>query len=88
MTTTPDLEWMAEAVERARFENLRQGVWEDLRPGERTTRVGILRDAIVRSGVGGEIDSLRTQADRTALLLDLIDQRDRETAETALQGAR
>ncbi len=82
MTSTPDVDRMAEAVERARFENLRQGVWEDLRPAERTTRVTILRDAILHSGVAGEIDALRVQADRTALLLDLIEQRDREAAQS------
>ena len=79
MTARPDADWMAEAIERARFENLRQGVWEELRPTERSTRVGMLRDAMVRSGVAGEIDALRSQADRTGLLLDLIDQRERET---------
>ncbi len=78
MTTRADADWMAEAIERARFENLRQGVWDELRPTERSTRVGILRDAMVRSGVAGEIDALREQADRTGLLLDLIDKRDRE----------
>ncbi len=80
MAIQVDADWMAEAIERTRFENLRQGVWEELRPTERSTRVSILRDAMVRSGVAGEIDALRAQADRTALLLDLIEQRDREAS--------
>ncbi|WP_372594248.1 hypothetical protein [Actinotalea sp.] len=82
MTAVPDVEWMAEAVEHARFDQLRQGNWAELRPNERTTRVRILRDAMIASGVAGEIDSLRAQADRTSHLLDLVSQRDRDAART------
>ena len=76
-----DIDRMAEAIEHARFDELRQGRWAELRPGERSTRVRILRDAILASGVGAEIDALRAHAERTALLLDLLAQRDRDAAD-------
>ncbi len=75
-----DSGWMAEAIERARFDQLRQGKWDELREGERTTRVQILREALLASGVAAEIDALRAQAERTGLLLDLVNQRDLEAA--------
>jgi len=81
MTTMNDVDRMAEAIEHARFDELRQGRWAELRPAERSTRVRILRDAMLSSGVAAEIDALRAQAERTALLLDLLAQRDRDTAE-------
>ncbi len=71
---------MAEAIERARFDQLRQGTWSDLRAGERATRVKILQDAIASSGVAAEIDELRDQAGRTAQLLEMVARRDREAA--------
>lgn len=42
---------MASAIERARYTGLRKEPWEELRDGERDTRVDVMRDALERSGV-------------------------------------
>lgn len=46
---TPD--GMATAIERARYSGLRKEPWEDLRDGERGTRVEVMRAALELSGV-------------------------------------
>lgn len=57
-------ESVAEAVERARLELLRQGHWDELRESERVTRVEVLRSAMDTAGVTARLDALRTKAER------------------------
>lgn len=57
-------ESVAEAVERARLELLRQGHWDELRESERVTRVEVLRSAMDTAGVTAQLDALRTKAER------------------------
>jgi predicted nucleic acid-binding Zn-ribbon protein len=71
---------MAEAIERARVERLRQGTWTELREGERATRVQIALDAMLTSGVAAEIDALSAQADRVGPLLETLGRRELEAA--------
>ena len=77
MAPAPDVDWMAEAIEHARFDQFGQGNWAELRESERATRVRILRDALLASGVAGEIEALRNEANRTGHLLELLQRRDR-----------
>ncbi len=71
---TPD--GLAEAIERARFSLLRQGTWDDLREGERKTRVEILRNAMDTAGVTMRLQALELRAQQSAELSDLIDRRE------------
>lgn len=57
-------ESVAEAVERARLELLRQGHWDELRESERVTRVEVLRSAMDAAGVTVQLDALRAKAER------------------------
>lgn len=67
---------LAEAIESARFAALRQGNWNELREGERTTRVEILRTAMDASGVTERLRALEERADQSSELADLIERRD------------
>ncbi len=67
---------LAEAIERARFALLRQGSWNELREGERKTRVEILRDAMDTSGVTMRLQALELRAQQSAELADLLESRD------------
>ncbi|WP_372594247.1 hypothetical protein [Actinotalea sp.] len=69
---------MAEAIERARFSLLRQGGWDDLREGERATRIEILRNALDNSGVSAQLQSLESRANQASELADLLERRDEE----------
>ena len=71
---TPD--GLAEAIERARFSLLRQGRWEELREGERTTRIEILRNALDTSGVTVRLQALELRAGQTSELADLLERRE------------
>ncbi len=77
-----DLSAMAEAIERARFDQLHQGRWDELREGERATRVQILREALLVSGAAAEVEDLRAQAERVAELSELVSRQERDAATT------
>ena len=75
---TPDE--VAQAYERARYEQLRGQTWTDLREGERAARIEVARKALADSGITAAIEDLRVRAVRVDELTGLIAQRDAEIA--------
>ncbi|WP_024286074.1 hypothetical protein [Cellulomonas sp. KRMCY2] len=75
---TPDE--VAQAYERARYEQLRGQTWTDLREGERAARIEVARKALDDSGIAAVIDDLGARAARADELAGLLAQRDAEIA--------
>ena len=73
-------EQMAEALERARYAQLRGDTWMQLREGERATRTRVCLEAMRAAGIVDHLLSLQDGAQRTPELDAYVAQRDAEIA--------
>lgn len=71
---------MAERIEKTRFELMRGQRWTDLRASEREARVDLALRALEESGVAGELDGVRRQAERVPDLEGLVARQDGDIA--------
>lgn len=71
-------EQMAEAFERARYEQLRTASWADLREGERAARIDVARQAFDAAGITARFAALETIAEEAELQAGVVAQRDAE----------
>ena len=69
---------MAEAFEKARYEQLRGQRWSELRAGERTTRIELAVRALDDAGITTHVATLREGFDRADGLDGILAQRDAE----------
>jgi chromosome segregation ATPase len=74
------LDDLAQAIERARYENMATAKWNDLRDGERAARTDLMRRSLQSAGITAALEDLKGRAARSDELAGLADERARAMA--------